>query len=314
MPDIILKTKNLTKKYGSLAAVDGLNLQLSEGEIFGLLGPNGAGKTTTILMLLGLTEPTSGEAEIYGHNCTRDPISVKRIVGYLPDNVAFYNDMTGRENLRFIGEMNGLKGRQCEERIDMLLERVNMTEAADKRVKEYSRGMRQRLGIADVLMKQPRVIILDEPTLGIDPEGVHELLALIRELAENDRLTVLISSHMLNQVEQICHRVGIFVKGKLAACGDIATLREETQVQENVMLEFNAKPDDVELDALIRSVPGVNEVKKERGLYIIRAGSDVRNGLASTVLEKGYSLLHIRQLGYDLDNIYSNYFVKEAMQ
>jgi ABC-2 type transport system ATP-binding protein len=196
----------------------------------------------------------------------------------------------------------------------MLLERVNMTEAADKRVKEYSRGMRQRLGIADVLMKQPRVIILDEPTLGIDPEGVHELLALIRELAENDRLTVLISSHMLNQVEQICHRVGIFVKGKLAACGDIATLREETQVQENVMLEFNAKPDDVELDALIRSVPGVNEVKKERGLYIIRAGSDVRNGLASTVLEKGYSLLHIRQLGYDLDNIYSNYFVKEAMQ
>ena len=146
MAEVILKTENLTKRYDDLVAVNRLNLEISEGEVFGLLGPNGAGKTTTILMLMGLTEPYFGKATIYGHNCTRDPIGVKRIVGYLPDNVAFYNDMTGRENLRFIGEMNGLPVKDCEERIDMLLERVRMTDAADKKVKTYSKGMRQRAG------------------------------------------------------------------------------------------------------------------------------------------------------------------------
>ena len=314
MADVILKTENLTKKYGRLVAVDRLNLEIAEGEVFGLLGPNGAGKTTTILMLLGLTEPSEGKAAIYGCDCTRDPIGVKRIVGYLPDNVAFYNDLTARENMRFIGEMNGLYGKPCDERIDMLLERVGMLDAAEKKVKTYSRGMRQRLGIADVLMKDPKVVILDEPTLGIDPEGVHELLDLIRELSQKDHRTVLISSHMLYQVQQICSRVGIFVKGKLVACGNIDELRRATQEKNTVSIEYAARPDNAELEQMIRAFPDVNEVSREHGQYVIRAGSDIRNALASATLEKGYDLLQLRQLGGDLDDIYRRYFEKEGAQ
>jgi len=312
MADIILKTENLTKKYDDLVAVNRLNLEISEGEVFGLLGPNGAGKTTTILMLLGLTEPYFGKATIYGHDCTRDPIGVKRLVGYLPDNVAFYNDMTGRENLRFIGEMNGLDPKRCKERIDMLLERVRMTDAADKKVKAYSKGMRQRLGIADVLMKDPKVVILDEPTLGIDPEGMHELLNLIVELSEKDRRTVLISSHQLYQIQQICDRVGIFVKGKLIACGGIEELSQALQDKKTVSIEFMAKPDDAGLAKLIRTLPDVEEVQKDQGMYIIRAASDVRNALASAAIAKGYALQQIRQYGGDLDEIYRQYFGKEG--
>ena len=183
MERIIIHTEGLTKCYGEKTAVSELNLDIRKGEIFGLLGPNGAGKTTTILMLLGLTEPTSGTASINGRDCTRDPIGIKTMVGYLPDQMGFYADMTGRENLRFTGRLNGLKGTLLEERIDSLLERVRMTEAADKKTGTYSRGMKQRLGIADVLMKDPQVVIMDEPTLGIDPEGMRELTDLIRRLS-----------------------------------------------------------------------------------------------------------------------------------
>ena len=155
-------------------AVNHLDLSIREGEVFGLLGPNGAGKTTTILMLLGLTEPTLGTAMINGIDCTRNAMQVKRITGYLPDNVGFYPDMTGRENLKFTGRLNGLDEKTINQKIEKLLERVGMTYAADQKTGTYSKGMRQRLGIADVLMKDPKVIILDEPTLGLDPEGMRE--------------------------------------------------------------------------------------------------------------------------------------------
>ena len=159
MAKTIIETKELTKQYGEITAVQNLDLKIQQGEVFGLLGPNGAGKTTTTLMLLGLTEPTSGWALIDGHDCTRDPIAVKRAVGYLPDSVGFYPEMTGRENLRFTGRLNGLDPVLCEQRITALLDRVGMTYAADRKTGTYSRGMKQRLGIADVLMKDPKVII-----------------------------------------------------------------------------------------------------------------------------------------------------------
>ena len=209
----IIQTSHLTKRYGAKIAVNDLNLSIRKGEVFGMLGPNGAGKTTTILMLLGLTEPTAGRATIAGCDCTRNPLEVKSIVGYLPDNVGFYTDMTGRQNLRFTGRLNGLGGQELEDRIDALLERVGMTEAADKKTGTYSKGMRQRLGIADVLIKDPQVIIMDEPTLGIDPEGMRELLNIIRDLSVKDGRTVLISSHQLQQIQQVCDRVGIYVEG-----------------------------------------------------------------------------------------------------
>ena len=159
--DVIIKIENLTKSYGKKRAVSDLTLSIGCGEVFGLLGPNGAGKTTTTLMLLGLTEPDSGKAWINGKDCTRNAIEVKRIVGYLPDNVGFYSDMTGRENLRFTGQLNGLPGDIIESRIEALLEKVGLSGAGDQKTGTYSRGMRQRLGVADVLMKEPKVVIMD---------------------------------------------------------------------------------------------------------------------------------------------------------
>ena len=191
--DSIIKITNLSKYYGDVKAVDHLDLEIHRGEVFGLLGPNGAGKTTTTLMLLGLTDPTAGHAEIDGMDCTRQSLAVKNEVGYLPDNVGFYPSMSGRENLIFSGMMNGLSKEQALDRATSMLERVGMTYAADRKAGTYSRGMRQRLGIADVLMKDPGIIIMDEPTAGIDPSGVREITALIRDLAEKDGITIMIS-------------------------------------------------------------------------------------------------------------------------
>ena len=239
--EIIIRTSELVKQYGDVTAVDHLNLEIHKGEVFGLLGPNGAGKTTTTLMLLGLTDPTSGTAEISGLDCTRDALAVKKIVGYLPDNVGFYPDMSGRENLIFSGMMNGLTRKEAEERASGLLERVGMTYASDRKTGTYSRGMRQRLGIADVLMKDPEIIIMDEPTLGIDPSGMRELTALIRELSVKDGRTILISSHELYQIHEISDRVGIFVKGRMIACGRIDELGQQLQNEGLYMVDFRAE-------------------------------------------------------------------------
>ena len=239
--EIIIRTSELVKQYGDVTAVDHLNLEIHKGEVFGLLGPNGAGKTTTTLMLLGLTDPTSGTAEISGLDCTRDALAVKKIVGYLPDNVGFYPDMSGRENLIFSGMMNGLTRKEAEERASGLLERVGMTYAADRKTGTYSRGMRQRLGIADVLMKDPEIIIMDEPTLGIDPSGMRELTALIRELSVKDGRTILISSHEIYQIQEISDRVGIFVKGRMIACGRIDELGQQLQNEGLYMVDFRAE-------------------------------------------------------------------------
>ena len=175
----IIEFTDLTKKYDQLTAVDHLNLSIYKGEIFGLLGPNGAGKSTTILMMLGLTEPDSGIAKVCSINPTTSPVEVKKKVGYLPDNVGFYDDMTGLENLVYIARLNGLALNMAKEKAMQLLERVGLVDAADKKTGKYSRGMIQRLGLADVLIKNPEIIVLDEPTLGIDPKGVKEFLDLI---------------------------------------------------------------------------------------------------------------------------------------
>jgi ABC-2 type transport system ATP-binding protein len=308
--ETIITTTALTKRYGELTAVDHLDLSIRKGEIFGLLGPNGAGKTTTTLMLLGLTEPSGGRAEICGHDCTREPIAVKRITGYLPDNVGFYNDMTGRENLRFTARLNELDPKTAEERINAALERADMTYAADRKTGTYSRGMRQRLGIADVLLKDPQIIIMDEPTIGLDPEGIRELDILIRRLAVEDGRTILISSHQLYQVQQICDRVGIFVKGKLIACGPISDLARQLESEGNFLLELDAEPRGPELEALVRGIGHVSSVKKENQTLLIRSDADVRGELMKALLAGGYSPLLLRQRSGDLDEIYRRYFEK----
>ena len=306
----IIQTSHLTKRYGSKIAVNDLNLSIHKGEVFGLLGPNGAGKTTTILMLLGLTEPTAGTAEIAGCDCTRNPLEVKSMVGYLPDNVGFYGDMTGRQNLRFTGRLNGMHGKELEERIDYLLDRVGMTDAADRKTATYSKGMRQRLGIADVLMKDPQVIIMDEPTLGIDPEGMRELLNLIRELSVKDGRTVLISSHQLQQIQQVCDRVGIYVQGSLIACGTLAELEAQIQKNGTYLLEVDVEPCDDQILGMLSAQQGILKIEKEGRRFMITSKKDIRPQLTKFLGEHDYTVMHLHQRGGDLDEIYRRYFEK----
>lgn len=306
----IIEINGLTKRYGAKTAVDHLDLTVYQGEIFGLLGPNGAGKTTTTLMLTGLTEPTEGTAFIGGIDCIRNPMEVKKIVGYMPDNVGFYTDMTGRENLRFTAALNGLDEETADDRIEKLLARTGLLEAGDQKVGTYSRGMRQRLGVADVLIKDPSVIIMDEPTLGIDPEGMRELILLIRDLAKTEGRTILISSHQLYQIQQICDRVGLFVGGKLTACGTIEELAEQTREDNRYVTEIKVASGDDSLSQLLRSIDGVISVGREDNRFIVGSEQDITDSLVDTVRENGYSIVSLRPLGNDLDEIYRRYFEK----
>jgi len=224
---IVIEAEGLTKKYGHQIAVNHLDLQIREGEVFGFLGPNGAGKTTTLLMFLGLTEPTSGKVRVIGFDPTRDPFHVKEKVGYLPENVGFYDDMDARQNLQYIARLNRIPDKISAGRIDESLKVVDLLEEVGKKVGTYSKGMRQRLGIAEVLIKEPKLIFLDEPTIGLDPDGTNRMLDLIHSLSREKNITLFLSSHLLDQVQRICDRVGIMIKGDLVAMGPIEELAKK---------------------------------------------------------------------------------------
>lgn len=297
--------EGLTKRYGTFVAVDHLDLEIAEGEIFGLLGPNGAGKTTTILMLLGLSEPTEGAARVLGLDPARRALAVKRQVGYVPDNVGFYPDLSARENLAYTARLNAIPELVAEPRIASMLDRVGLTEAGEKPVGTYSRGMRQRLGIADALVKEPRVLILDEPTIGIDPEGVREILDLIEALPRRG-VTVLLSSHLLLQVQAICHRVGIFFKGRLVAQGPVAELAARHSAGE-VVIEIGVT-DWAAAGRAIATIPGILRIDREDEYWAVVAARDVRADIARTFAQHNVPLLHLRRRGDALDEIYRRYF------
>ncbi|WP_262246925.1 ABC transporter ATP-binding protein [Parapedobacter soli] len=317
MGESIIELKGLTKRYGGFAAVDHLDLTIDKGEIFGLLGPNGAGKSTTILMMLGLTEPTSGVVRVCGVDSTVNPIEVKRRVGYLPDDVGFYENLSGRENLIYTARLNRLSQNEAEARVDRLLERVGLQQATDKKVGKYSRGMRQRLGLADVLVKNPEVIILDEPTLGIDPIGVREFLELIVALSREDRITVLLSSHHLHQVQQVCDRVGIFVAGRLLAEGNVAELSHklfsdtEPYIIEATLGATGVGNGGTHTEALKDALLGLNHVKSvtfDEGRLRVGGAEDVSADVAQAVVNSGFRLHSLTMKEYGLDDIYTKYF------
>jgi len=308
----IVETFNLTKRYGNITAVDCLNLQIEKGTIFGLLGPNGAGKTTTILMILGLTEPSEGYAQVAGYDTLRNPLVVKSMVGYLPDNVGFYQDLTGYENLHYTAALNGLNKKEAEKRIKKALELVGMQSVAERKVGEYSRGMCQRLGIADLLVKDPPLIILDEPTSGIDPEGVRELLDLIKALSRNEGRTILISSHLLHQIQQICDQVGIFVEGKLIAKGSISELGNQLTHGEQFQLELQAEPYGQDLIQLCRNMPEVADLEINGHSLVLHCTQDIRAALTQKLLKENFTLLHLHLRDFSLDDIYQRYFQKEG--
>jgi ABC-2 type transport system ATP-binding protein len=317
----IIEIKNLTKKYGDFTAVDQLSLSIGKGEIFGLLGPNGAGKSTTILMLMGLTEPSGGQVSVCGLDPVRQPIEVKKRVGYLPEDVGFYDDLTGFENLVYTAKLNGIPNQEAAEKSRQLLIRVGLQEQMEKKAGKYSKGMRQRLGLADVLMKNPEVIILDEPTLGIDPSGIREFLELIVKLSREDGITVLFSSHHLHQVQQVCDRVGIFVKGRLLAEGNIASLAGQLFSGSAFSVEARIASGDSATDSLgmsgfspenltgeLKKIAGVEKVSWNNNTINISCSNDVTSEIARVIVSSGVGLTSLNKKEYGLDDIYYRYF------
>ncbi|WP_166966203.1 ABC transporter ATP-binding protein [Yeosuana marina] len=308
----IISLKNLTKKYGDFKAVDCLTLQIQKGEIFGLLGPNGAGKSTTILMMLGLTEPNNGNALVCGFDATSNPIEVKKKVGYLPDTLGFYDNRTGLENLIYVARLNGIPEQNAKRKAEQLLERVGLTKVKNNKVGTYSRGMKQRLGLADVLIKDPEIIVLDEPTLGIDPSGVKDFLLLISQLSKENHLTVLLSSHHLHQVQQVCDRVGLFVGGKLIAEGDIPTLSKtlfyETPYMVEVQLLESHEKNLTSIQKLLKDLQEVKSIDIKKEKLVITCTEDVTSIIAKTLIEANFNIVHLNKIEFGLDDIYQRYF------
>jgi len=304
----IIDTNNLTKRYHDKLAVNELNLKVEQKEIYGFLGPNGAGKTTTILMLIGLTEPTSGSASVCGFDPTRKPLEIKRRVGYLPENPGFYEDLSAGENLLYIARLNRIPITNNGQKIIEVLEQVGLADDRHRPVREYSRGMKQRLGFAEVLVKQPEVVILDEPTLGIDPDGVTLILDLITGLNRDQGLTVLLCSHQLHQVQRICHRIGIIVKGKMIVQGKTDELGRMIlkEHQWNFFLEVSGQADKLEDE--LRSISGIGVVEERSGGLFLRCTKDVRPEVLSLISQKGLSLLQLRSEDPTLEEIYLKYF------
>jgi ABC-2 type transport system ATP-binding protein len=309
----MIELSGLTKRYGDFTAVDHLDLKIARGEIFGLLGPNGAGKSTTILMILGLTEPDGGSVRVDGIDPVSHPVEVKRHVGYLPEDVGFYDRYSGLENLVFTGRLNGLSRKEARRRAAGLLEKVGLAEHMEKKTGHYSRGMRQRLGLADVLIKDPDVIILDEPILGLDPYGVKEFLEMIVRLSREENITVLFSSHHLYQVQQVCDRVGLFVAGKLLAEGDINSLSQQLfgnsawAVEAAVTGGKNGK----KASEVVKAIDGVEAVKEEKGKLTIECSKDVTADISLALVKAGYGITSLNRKEYGLDDIYYRYFEGE---
>ncbi len=306
----VVETIDLTKTYDNTTVVDRLNLHIEEGEIFGFLGPNGAGKTTTILMLLGLTEPTSGTARICGYNSTREPLKVKSISGYVPERIGFYEDLTAHYNLAYTARLNGLSEEMVTKRVGESLDIVGLSEVARQRVQEFSRGMKQRLAIADILIKKPRVAFLDEPTSGIDPEGVKEMLDLIAGIARDQGVTVILSSHQLQQVQRICNRVGILAKGRMVVEGSLDQLGRETLGGGQFRVEVQLAETTSALVDCVKRIDGVVGVERSGDLLLISCLEDLRPQIAKAIVDNNGLLIQMKIQSYALEDIYMKYFTE----
>ncbi|MDJ0931944.1 MAG: ABC transporter ATP-binding protein [Breoghania sp.] len=303
--DPVIEMRDLVKLYGGAEAVAGLDLTVNEGEVFGLLGPNGSGKTTMILILLGLTDPTSRTVRVTGLDPLRQPLAVKRAVGYLPDDVGFYDTMTARENLRYTARLAGLDTAEADRRIDNALERVRLHDVAEKAVAGFSHGMRQRLGLTEVLVKDCPIAILDEPTNGLDPQSTTELLGLIRKLRDDGR-TVLLSSHMLSLVQSICDRVTLINHGRIGLTGPVDTLRSQVL---GGAYTIEVEADGVDIGKVTVDIPGATGVETpRRGHAYIRTHADIRTDVAAKIVQDSERLSSIAMHRPNLNDVYQRYF------
>ena len=305
MNDYVIEVHNLTKRYDGTAVVNGISFSVARGEIFGLLGPNGAGKTTTILMLLGLSDISAGQARVLGHDPTREPLQVKRQVGYLPDQVGFYDNLTAAENLRYTARLMGFDREEREQKIHSSLAHVGLADVTDTRVATFSRGMRQRLGLAEILMKDAQIAILDEPTSGLDPQATLELLNVIRDLKHRG-VSVLLSSHLLERVQSVCDRVALFNQGNIALIGTVPELGREV-IGGGFRVEVEAEGQG--LAERLAAVPGVQKVEAAgANRWRLTCDHDVRPEAAAAVVGAGGRLLRLSVEEPSLEAIYTRYF------
>jgi ABC-2 type transport system ATP-binding protein len=312
MSGAVVTARGLTKRYGAATVVDGIDFDVAKGEIFGLLGPNGAGKTTTILMMLGLTEVSGGEIRVLEHDPVRDPLAVKRRVGYLPDQVGFYDNLTAYDNMSYTASLMGIRSSERRQRIMESLQRVRLVDVANKRVGTFSRGMRQRLGLAEIVMKRAEIAILDEPTSGLDPQATVEFIEMIDGL-KRAGVSVLLSSHMLDQVQRICDRVALFQNGRIVLMGPVKELaRQVLGAGFVVEVEADASSD---LDARFGAIPGVSSVTRVGAdRYRLVADRDVRPDAARAVVAANGALRRLSVDDPSLEVIYTRFFSQQTNQ
>ena len=297
----MIRVEGLTKDYGFRRAIDNLTFDAQKGEIVGFLGPNGAGKTTTMRILCGFMPPTSGKAEVAGHDVIEESLEVRRKVGYVPETVPLYPDMTVFEYLKFMADLRRLP--DAENRVDEILEKLSLVDRAEGYIGNLSKGLRQRVGLAQALVHNPEVLILDEPTIGLDPAQIIEVRHLIRELGREH--TVLLSTHILSEAQQVCNRVMIINKGRIVAEDTPEMLQARLAGAQRVIVRVSGDSDG--LDSVIRKVPGVTQVGKiEDGKieFETEPGRDPSPEVARAIVNAGYSLLEFRPVGMSLEDIF----------
>ncbi|MCB9452115.1 MAG: ABC transporter ATP-binding protein [Anaerolineaceae bacterium] len=297
----MIEVENLTKRYGTHLAVDCISFDAQPGEIVGLLGPNGAGKTTTMRMLTGFMPPTDGSARIAGFDVVADSLRVRQNVGYLPEHVPVYPDMTVQGYVSFWARLRGVAN--VRQQVDAALEQVQLTDRRKTLVRHLSKGLTQRLGLAQALVHDPAVIILDEPTIGIDPQQVIEVRDTIRQLGDSH--TVLFSTHILSEAEQVCDRVVIIRGGRIVAQGAPATLRQQLQSGAHLYIEVRGA-NEAKIHEVLSPIKDIQALEVEGNGFILRVkpGKDIRAAVGERVMQAGYALLELRPVAMTLEDIF----------
>lgn len=304
----MVETKELTKIYESrkkpVIAVDHVNLRIERGAIFGILGPNGAGKTTLMMMLTGFILPSNGSAEVLGYDIVKDSLMIRRRVGILPEGLGFYDNLTGKQNLNFIAALNDVPKNERDKIVDEALKAVALDEFEERKVGAFSRGMKQRLGIAQTLIKDSEILIFDEPTAGVDPDGAKMFKDLVSKLNREQGKTVLISTHLLFEVGPLCTHISIMNRGRFIIQGKTEEIVERIMGEEGYRIEVEVKSNSKALAEELKSLSGVTYVGvNERNIYI-EATSDIRSDIVRASIMKGVEILSIKRLEPSLEDIF----------